>query len=202
MGKYDNKSLKVSKRYLFKAKIEAFERLLFAVIPTAQGRLKWLKKHKKIAMIGEHVHFQPRKYPTDGYMLKIHNNVAIATDVEFTLHDIIHWVYDGIDGERINTEYAGCIEIYDNVFIGAGSRILPGVTIGPNAIVAAGSVVNKDVPEGSIVGGVPAKVIGSFDDLWKKRKKYTSMIRKCKEKGVDVNHFLWAEFYKIHKPND
>lgn len=44
-----------------------------------------------------------------------------------------------------------------------------GITIGPNAIVAAGSVVTKDVPEGTIVGGNPAKVIGKFDEYMKKR---------------------------------
>ena len=50
-----------------------------------------------------------------------------------------------------------------NVWIGAGATILPGVTIGENSIVAAGAVVNKDVPANSIVGGIPAKVIRSID---------------------------------------
>lgn len=44
-------------------------------------------------------------------------------------------------------------------WIGAGAIILPGVTIGENAVVAAGAVVSKDVPDNTIVGGVPAKVI-------------------------------------------
>lgn len=44
------------------------------------------------------------------------------------------------------------------------------VKIGPNAIVAAGSVVTKDVQPGTIVGGNPARVIGSFNDLMEKRK--------------------------------
>jgi acetyltransferase-like isoleucine patch superfamily enzyme len=46
-----------------------------------------------------------------------------------------------------------------NAWIGAGATILPGVTIGENAVVAAGAVVNKDVPANTVVGGVPAKVI-------------------------------------------
>lgn len=51
------------------------------------------------------------------------------------------------------------IRIKRNAWIGANATILPGVTIGENAIVAAGAVVSKDVPDNTIVGGVPAKFI-------------------------------------------
>lgn len=54
------------------------------------------------------------------------------------------------------------IHIKKNVWIGAGATILQGVTIGENAIVAAGAVVSKDVPGNTIVGGIPAKVIKSI----------------------------------------
>lgn len=67
-----------------------------------------------------------------------------------------------------------CIEIMDNVFIGSGSIILPNVRIGPDAVIAAGSVVNKDVPPDSVYAGVPAKRIGSFSDLAKRRQKGSS----------------------------
>ena len=46
-----------------------------------------------------------------------------------------------------------------NVWVGAGAVLLPGVTVGDNAVIAAGAVVSKDVPANTIVGGVPAKVI-------------------------------------------
>ena len=55
------------------------------------------------------------------------------------------------------------ILIKRNAWIGAGATILPGVTIGENAIVAAGAVVNKDVPDNTIVAGVPAKLLRSID---------------------------------------
>ena len=51
------------------------------------------------------------------------------------------------------------IHIGNHVWIGSNATILPGVTIGDGAIVAAGAVVTKDVPENTIVGGVPAKII-------------------------------------------
>ncbi|MCL7986394.1 sugar O-acetyltransferase [Sphingobacterium sp. lm-10] len=51
------------------------------------------------------------------------------------------------------------ILIKRNAWIGAGATVLPGVTIGENAIVAAGAVVSKDVPDNVVVGGVPAKIL-------------------------------------------
>jgi len=53
----------------------------------------------------------------------------------------------------------GHIHIKKNAWIGANATILPGVTIGENAVVAAGAVVSKDVPDNTIVGGIPAKII-------------------------------------------
>ena len=55
------------------------------------------------------------------------------------------------------------IVIKRNAWIGAGATLLPGVTIGENAVVAAGAVVAKDVPANAVVGGVPAKIIKSID---------------------------------------
>ena len=51
------------------------------------------------------------------------------------------------------------IHIKKNAWIGANATILPGVTIGKNSVVAAGAVVSKDVPDNTIVGGIPAKII-------------------------------------------
>lgn len=83
------------------------------------------------------------------------------------------------------------------MFIGAGSRILPDVKIGPNAIVAAGSLVNKDVLPGTVVGGVPARVIGSFDDLRGRRAEYTEQIRRIDESELD--DYSWQHFYEERK---
>nr|WP_231402085.1 DapH/DapD/GlmU-related protein [Panacibacter microcysteis] len=51
------------------------------------------------------------------------------------------------------------VVIKRNAWIGAAATILPGVTIGENAVVAAGAVVNKDVADNTVVGGIPAKVL-------------------------------------------
>ena len=56
------------------------------------------------------------------------------------------------------------IHIGKNVWSGANATVLPGVTIGDGAIVAAGAVVTRDIPENTIVGGVPAKVIRTISE--------------------------------------
>ena len=68
------------------------------------------------------------------------------------------------------------VNIGDRVFIGAAAIILPGVKIGNDVIVGAGSVVTKDIPEGVVVAGNPAKVICTLSSYLEKRnselKKY------------------------------
>lgn len=70
----------------------------------------------------------------------------------------------GLDMKTRNTTYASPVTIGKNVWIGSGATILPGVTIGDRAVVAAGAVVTKDVPEGTVVAGVPAKVVKTIEE--------------------------------------
>jgi len=66
---------------------------------------------------------------------------------------------------RLQEEIRADVKIGNNVWIGAGSTILPGVLIGNNVVVAAGSVVNKNVEDNSLVGGIPAKLIKSLNKI-------------------------------------
>ncbi|KMK95201.1 DapH/DapD/GlmU-related protein [Rossellomorea marisflavi] len=70
----------------------------------------------------------------------------------------------GLDMKTRNTTYASPVTIGKSVWIGSGATILPGVTIGDRAVVAAGAVVTKDVPEGTVVAGVPAKVVKTIEE--------------------------------------
>lgn len=91
----------------------------------------------------------------DGAKVTIGNNVFIAPNVG------LYTAGHPLDHERRNQgiEYARSITIEDDVWVGAGVQICPGVTIGRGAVVAAGSIVTKDVPPFTMVAGVPAKVI-------------------------------------------
>ena len=68
----------------------------------------------------------------------------------------------------------GEVVIGDEVLIGANSTILPGLTIGNGAIVSAGTLVHKDVPEGAFVGGNPMKMIYTKEEMLK-REQQTSL---------------------------
>lgn len=92
-------------------------------------------------------------------LVTIEDGVHIAPRVTIVAHDASYHVVDG----RLDVRREEVI-IRKRSFIGCGSTILPGITIGEGSIVAAGSLVNKEVPPGVIVGGVPAKVIGTVND--------------------------------------
>ena len=66
----------------------------------------------------------------------------------------------------------GKVVIKDWAYIGAHAQIMPGVTIGEGAVVAAGSIVTKSVPDGMVAAGNPAKVICSVNDYIQRNLKY------------------------------
>lgn len=68
-----------------------------------------------------------------------------------------------VSSEDRHSLVPGPIHLKKNAWIGANATILPGVTVGENAVVAAGAVVSKNVPDNTIVGGIPARVIKQLD---------------------------------------
>ena len=98
--------------------------------------------------------------------LRIGNNVSIAQNVYFML-DVEHYLNhistypfrNKILNSGSESFSKGNITIEDDVWIGFGSTILSGVHIGQGAVIAAGSVVTKDVPPYAVVGGIPAKIM-------------------------------------------
>lgn len=138
--------------------------------PRGDEYAKFLMRHGSFYGIGQKCSILPSTTFTDP------EYVRIGSNVRFSKCTVI-----GHDGSiamlsrayNVQLDSVGKVDIRDNVYIGWEAIVMPNVTIGPNAIVAAGAVVTRDVPEGHVVAGVPAKSIGLVEDLVKKLQNST-----------------------------
>lgn len=124
------------------------------------GGLAWaemLRERGDFYAMGEHCAIDPHALIMGRSLIRLGNNVRLATCAIFC-HDGSVNMINRAFGLRLDN--VGKVDIRDNVFVGYHAIILPGVTIGPNAIVSAGSVVRADVADGDVVAGVPAKRVG------------------------------------------
>lgn len=109
--------------------------------------------------IFENVEFD-HGYP---YLIEVGDNCNIAKNVTILAHD--GTTFRALGATRIEP-----VKILEGSFIGQNTIILPGVTIGPRALVAAGSVVNRSIPEGKVAAGNPARPYGNFADIIERYK--------------------------------
>lgn len=141
--------------------------------PTAIENADYLRSHGGLHHIGRNVRINVGANFTDPSYVSIGNNVVLS-DCTFICHDGSVEVLYHVFNESVDA--VGEIIVHDNVFIGHGAIILRGVSIGPNAIVAAGAVVSRDVPRGEVFGGVPAKRIGTMETYLAKLRMQTSSL--------------------------
>jgi len=106
-------------------------------------------------MIGDHTRIGLHNTIIGPVTIGNHVNLAQGITVTALNHNFSD-TEKRIDEQGVNTTP---VVIGDDIWIGANAVILPGVTIGSHSVVAAGSVVTKDVPPHSLVAGVPAKII-------------------------------------------
>ena len=101
--------------------------------------------------------------PSHCWLISIGDDVTLANKVQILAHD---------DTLRVYTGYSrvGRVIIGDRVFVGANSTILMNTKIGNDVIIAAGSVVTKDIPDDSVVAGIPAKVIAKTSEYIQREK--------------------------------
>ncbi|WP_197091428.1 acyltransferase [Sphingobacterium endophyticum] len=120
------------------------------------GKYVVIKNHKNIE-IGNNVSIHDYCYLEGAGNLFIGNNVSIAHNCSILTAN--HTWYNSNIPIKYNPETFQPVIIKSDVWIGCGVRILAGVTINSRSIAAAGAVVNKDIETGTIVGGIPCKVL-------------------------------------------
>ncbi len=123
---------------------------------------------KKGAIIGENTRIISNisSFGSEPYLIEVGSNCLISSDVSFMTHDGGISVLYNLNYFDYKVDKLAPIKIGNNVFVGARSTIMPGVTIGDNCIIGLGSIVTKDVPSNSVVCGVPAKVIKTIDEYY------------------------------------
>lgn len=129
-------------------------------------RLRLAERMRNGLKVGKNVYIMEQvefdiNYP---YLIEIGDYCRISKDVRILAHDATTFPAVGV------TRLAP-VRILHGTFIGERAIILPGVTIGPNAMIAAGSVVNRDIGEDKVAAGNPARPYGSFSELLEKYQR-------------------------------
>ena len=138
--------------------------------------------------VGDHFYANANCTIIDVAEVKIGNNVKLGPNVSVITAG--HPIHAQI--RSTGYEYGIPITIGDNVWIGAGAIILPGVTVGSGTVIGAGSVVTKDIPENVVAVGNPCKVIRQITE---EEKKYYFKKREFDEEA-------WKDIQRILNKQD
>lgn len=132
----------------------------------------FLRKIGKKTAINRNVEFKSPRGITIGSYTTINSNSIIDGRGELSIGDCVDiatevniWTLQHDYNDPSYTAYGKSVVIEDYVWIASRATILPGVTVGRGAVIAAGSIVTKDVPPLTVVAGVPAKIIGRRNDV-------------------------------------
>jgi acetyltransferase-like isoleucine patch superfamily enzyme len=159
----------------------------FAVIfarmaPVTYARLIGVRINGRVTIFGSSY----TMFSAEPYLVTLEDNVFISVDAKFICHD------GGVlpfRKEQPSLDLAAPISVGENTFIGTQAAIMKGVRIGRNCIVGAFSVVTRDVPDGQIVAGNPAKIV----------KTTAEYLAKAQENSLGIGHLTGNEKVKAYK---
>ena len=113
---------------------------------------------------GKNIHLGERVFLNAGCRFQDQGGIEIGDDCLIGHNTVIATLDHDLAPSRRGDMHPSRVRIGSNVWIGANATILPGVTIGDDAVIAAASVVTRDVPAGTLVLGSPARVIRTLED--------------------------------------
>ena len=160
-------------------------------------RISPVKYAKKIGVnFGNNLHIYGNvNWSTEPWIITIGENVFITDGCKFITHDGGTLLFRK---QVPDLEITKPIIIGNNVYFGNNVIVLPGVTIGNNVIIGAGSVVTKSIPDNVVVAGVPAKIIKSIDEYFKKVNSESIHLGHLKGKNKDD---ALKKYYRFSKQN-
>ena len=169
--------------------------------PNGEEWAAYLRCRAVLHSMGNDCFIQTNVTFTDPKYVRIGNNVRMSGCTLFGHDGSVNMINRAFG---LSLDRVGKIDIRDNVFIGHGAIILPDVTIGPNAVVAAGSVVSRDVPPNSVVAGNPAKQVGTLTQSVEKLSKrnenwpWLSIVRDsaAPERQAEIDALREAYFFR------
>ena len=118
--------------------------------------------------MGKHNLIASRFWSTEPYLIRIGDDCQLTEGVQIYTHGGAQVAR----GKYPNFDVFGKVVLGNRVYVGSGAKIMPGVTIGDNVLIAAGSVVTKSIPSNVVVAGNPAKYICSLDEYIKRNLSY------------------------------
>lgn len=111
-------------------------------------------------------------FGSEPYLIELGDYVRLSGNVTFITHDGGTWAFRDLEKYKDVLKF-GKIVVGDRTFIGYGATIMPGVTIGKRCVVAAGAIVTKDIPDETVVAGIPARKVNTIWEYAEKCKKYS-----------------------------
>ena len=130
---------------------------------------------------------------TEPWIITLGNNVHLTNDITFVTHDGGTLLFRD---RQHDLEITKPITLGDNVYVGTNTTILPGVNIGNDVVIGACSVVTRDIPNGSVAVGNPARVIKTTEEYFEKLKKESLHLGHLK--GEEKNTAL-KKYYNYQK---
>lgn len=181
---------------------------LYRIIIKIHTLYKQLTDHAYIELckarglkVGKNVIFiEAPKFGSEPYLIEIGDRTKITANCTFINHDGAMYVIRSME-KYADARNFGRIKIGQNCFIGNNCTILPGVEMGDNCILGAGSVLNSSMPANMVFAGVPAKFICTIEEYGEKALAYNTLYaREMEQIRSELDAYIKENLPHTYKP--